>query len=194
MVQYKHLVLLLVASLESLPQSYRNVSYCSQVVHFWKQTFDFNILIFSGIFKNEGPFEVLIDISQIKELHTVPNSSEVSINNSFWMYISWKFAVCLVVPCQQVIFVNLLLSLLKVPNGNVVVGAGVSLNTFIHVLDQMSTAWNGFKVMADHVRKVILIFKECKCMFLPALSCAKLLLHLERSWSRADEGAHLLPF
>lgn len=50
--------------------------------------------------------------------------------------------------------------MLKVPNGNVVVGAGVSLNTFIHVLDQMSTAWNGFKVMADHVRKVILIVKD----------------------------------
>ncbi|XP_015777058.1 PREDICTED: indole-3-acetaldehyde oxidase-like [Acropora digitifera] len=70
-----------------------------------------------GIYKNEGPFEVLIDINQIKELHTVPSSGEV-------------------------------------PNGNVVVGAGVSLNTFIHVLDQMSTAWNGFKVMADHIRKV----------------------------------------
>ena len=70
----------------------------------------------------------------------------------------------------------------------------MSLNTFIHVLDQMSTAWNGFKVMADHVRKVILIFKECKCMFLPALSCANLFLHLERSWSRADKGSHLLPF
>ncbi|XP_074617346.1 xanthine dehydrogenase/oxidase-like [Acropora palmata] len=70
-----------------------------------------------GIYKNEGPFEVLIDINQIKELHSVPSSGEI-------------------------------------PNGNVVVGAGVSLNTFIHVLDQMSTAWNGFKVMADHVRKV----------------------------------------
>lgn len=39
--------------------------------------------MFSGIYKNEGPFEVLIDINQIKELHTVPSSGEVSVNNSF---------------------------------------------------------------------------------------------------------------
>ena len=30
----------------------------------------------------------------------------------------------------------------------------MSLNTFINVLDQISSAWDGFKVMADHVRKV----------------------------------------
>ncbi|XP_068702018.1 xanthine dehydrogenase/oxidase-like [Montipora foliosa] len=70
-----------------------------------------------GIYKNDGPFEVMIDISQIKELHTVPSSSQTS-------------------------------------NGSIVVGGGVSLNTFINVLDQMASSWSGFKVMAHHIRKV----------------------------------------
>jgi len=33
----------------------------------------------------------------------------------------------------------------------------VPLNTFIIVLDQIASAWDGFKVMADHVRKVKVI-------------------------------------
>lgn len=70
-----------------------------------------------GIYKNDGPFDVMIDISQIKELHTIPSTNEA-------------------------------------PNGSIVVGAGVSLNTFINVLDQIASGWDGFKVMADHVRKV----------------------------------------
>lgn len=40
----------------------------------------------AGIYKKDGPFDVLIDISQIKELHTIPSTNEVcnyniSLNN-----------------------------------------------------------------------------------------------------------------
>ncbi|CAH3170659.1 unnamed protein product [Porites lobata] len=70
-----------------------------------------------GIYKKDGPFDVLIDISQIKELHTIPSRNEA-------------------------------------PNGSVVVGACVPLNTFIDVLDHIASAWEGYKVIADHIRKV----------------------------------------
>lgn len=34
-------------------------------------------VVFAGIYKDDGPFDVMIDITQIKELHTVPSASEV---------------------------------------------------------------------------------------------------------------------
>ena len=30
-----------------------------------------------GIFKNDGPFDVMIDISKIQQLHTIPSETEV---------------------------------------------------------------------------------------------------------------------
>ena len=34
-------------------------------------------VVFAGIYKGDGPFDVMIDITQIKELHAVPSTSEV---------------------------------------------------------------------------------------------------------------------
>lgn len=31
----------------------------------------------AGIFKNDGPFDVMIDITKVKELHTIPSATEV---------------------------------------------------------------------------------------------------------------------
>ncbi|KAL9979239.1 hypothetical protein ACROYT_G016871 [Oculina patagonica] len=70
-----------------------------------------------GIFKNDGPFDVMIDITKVKELHTIPSATEV-------------------------------------PNGDFVIGAGVPLNTLIKVLDEQANVVSGYKVLADHVRKV----------------------------------------
>ena len=39
--------------------------------------FEFFITFCAGIYKKDGPFDVLIDISQIKELHTIPSTNEV---------------------------------------------------------------------------------------------------------------------
>ena len=41
-----------------------------------------------------------------------------------------------------------------VPNGDVVIGAGVPLNTLIKFLEDQATVVSGYKVLADHVRKV----------------------------------------
>ena len=30
-----------------------------------------------GIYKNDGPFDVMIDISKIEQLHTIPSETEV---------------------------------------------------------------------------------------------------------------------
>ena len=38
--------------------------------------------------------------------------------------------------------------------GSIKIGAGVSLNTFISVLNNIARTWEGFNVMADHIRKV----------------------------------------
>lgn len=43
----------------------------------------------------------------------------------------------------------------QVPNGDLVIGAAVSLNTLINVLDNQAEKMSGYKVLADHVRKVI---------------------------------------
>ncbi|KAJ7381027.1 hypothetical protein OS493_004623 [Desmophyllum pertusum] len=71
-----------------------------------------------GIFKNDGPFDVMIDITKVEKLHTIPPSAT------------------------------------EVPNGDVVIGSGVSLNTLISVLDDLAKVMSGYKVLADHVRKV----------------------------------------
>ena len=53
--------------------------------------------------------------------------------------------------------------LFQVPNGDVVIGAGVPLNTLIKVLDQQANLVSGYKVLADHVRKVKVVrFKETR--------------------------------
>nr|XP_058949586.1 xanthine dehydrogenase/oxidase-like isoform X1 [Pocillopora verrucosa] len=70
-----------------------------------------------GIYKNDGPFDVMIDITKIEKLHTIPSVTEV-------------------------------------PNGDLVIGAAVSLNTLINVLDNQAEEMSGYKVLADHVRKV----------------------------------------
>lgn len=43
----------------------------------------------------------------------------------------------------------------QVPNGDLVIGAAVSLNTLINVLDNQVEKMSGYKVLADHVCKVI---------------------------------------
>lgn len=70
-----------------------------------------------GIYKNDGPFDVMIDISKIEQLHTIPSETEL-------------------------------------PNGDVVIGAGVPLNTLIKFLEDQASVVAGYKVLADHVRKV----------------------------------------
>ncbi|XP_073232045.1 xanthine dehydrogenase/oxidase-like [Porites lutea] len=70
-----------------------------------------------GIYKNDGPFDVMIDINMIEELHNVPSNT-------------------------------------KEQCGSIKIGAGVSLNTFISVLNNIASTWEGFNVMADHIRKV----------------------------------------
>ena len=42
----------------------------------------------------------------------------------------------------------------QVPNGDLVIGAAVTLNTLISVLDNQAKVMSGYKVLADHVRKV----------------------------------------
>ena len=44
------------------------------------------------------------------------------------------------------------------PNGDVVIGAGVPLNTLIKVLEDQASVVSGYKVLADHVRKVKVYF------------------------------------
>ena len=44
--------------------------------------------------------------------------------------------------------------LFQVPNGDVVIGSGVPLNTLISVLDDLAKVMSGYKVLADHVHKV----------------------------------------
>ena len=36
-----------------------------------------HILVFAGIYKNDGPFDVMIDITKIEKLHTIPSVTEV---------------------------------------------------------------------------------------------------------------------
>lgn len=53
--------------------------------------------------------------------------------------------------------------LFQVPNGDVVIGAGVPLNTLFKVLDEQANVVSGYKVLADHVRKVNLTqFKKTR--------------------------------
>ena len=35
----------------------------------------------AGIYKNDGPFDVMIDISKVKQLHTIPSATEVCYLN-----------------------------------------------------------------------------------------------------------------
>lgn len=54
----------------------------------------------------------------------------------------------------------------QVPNGDLVIGAAVSLNTLINVLDNQAEKMSGYKVLADHVRKVITPIEILKCQLL----------------------------
>lgn len=52
--------------------------------------------LFAGIYKNDGPFDVMIDISQIKELHTIPSTNEVckplqDFGVDFWSSLKWYY-------------------------------------------------------------------------------------------------------
>ena len=54
--------------------------------------FEFFITFCAGIYKKDGPFDVLIDISQIKELHTIPSTNEVcnyNISLHNWKSLVW---------------------------------------------------------------------------------------------------------
>ena len=35
-------------------------------------------MVCAGIYKDDGPFNVMIDITKIKKLHTIPSATEVS--------------------------------------------------------------------------------------------------------------------
>lgn len=37
----------------------------------------FWFLVCTGIYKNDGPFDVMIDITKIEQLHTIPSETEV---------------------------------------------------------------------------------------------------------------------
>ena len=51
-------------------------------------------------------------------------------------------------------FISIYNIIFQVPNGDVVIGAGVPLNTLIKFLEDQASVVAGYKVLADHVRKV----------------------------------------
>ena len=44
---------------------------------FLKNINQITFLVFAGIYKNDGPFDVMINITKIEKLHTIPSVTEV---------------------------------------------------------------------------------------------------------------------
>ena len=74
--------------------------------------------------------------------------------NQFLLYILAFNLSNSVVIVFKYLSVMIIVFQVHVPNGDVVIGAGVPLNRLIKFLEDQATVVSGYKVLADHVRKV----------------------------------------
>ena len=66
----------------SSPSERREHAYLLETVRFIATVIKgLSKLLLAGIYKNDGPFDVMIDINQIEELHNVPSNTKVMLKN-----------------------------------------------------------------------------------------------------------------
>lgn len=68
----------------------------------------------------------------------------------------------------------------QLPNGDVVIGAGVPLNTLIKFLEDQASVVAGYKVLADHVRKVK-VDHTFKNITIPAMIMIRIMIHVHET-------------